>query len=135
MTAMLSGIRSRSSSEIILACKEVGCPWDPYPATVQDTDYRGQWWWYRKIRCLNCGSLKIEKYAVGDTRFANRIGKPKYDRPPGWYEPEFRFYWSAARELRADRGYLGSVEVPEAAPAPSGNGNGNVFDLRAGTGA
>lgn len=129
-TPMISGIKQRSSIEIILACKEMGCPWDPYPATVQDTDYRGYWHWYRKIRCLNCGSLKIEKYRVGDTRFENRIST-RYLRPAGWYAKELRLYWSRARQARADRGLLGSVEIPE--EAEEINANGRVINLRTGT--
>jgi hypothetical protein len=79
---------------------------------VQDTDRYGRWFWFRKIRCLNCGSLKIEKYAVGDTRFANRLSV-KRERPPGWYAPELRTYWSAARQARADHGLLGSIDTTQ----------------------
>ena len=123
-TPMLQGLRKRSSDEIILACKAGSCPWDPYPPTVQDMDYhRTGWFWWRKIRCLNCGSLKTEKYNVGDVYFENRLGKPKYDRPPGWYD--LKLYWSAARQELAKRGYTdtGSVAVPE---------DSNVIRLEAG---
>jgi hypothetical protein len=127
-TPMLQGLRKRSSEEIILACKAVGCPWDPYPPTVQDTDRLGRWWWFVKIRCLNCGSLKVEKYRVGDTLFKNRIGQPKYDRPPGWYE--IKAYWGHARTLRAERGQLGQIADLDLSVVES-NGNGNVVNLRA----
>lgn len=112
--------RQRSSDEIILGCKEVGCPWDPYPATVQEMDYyQTGWFWFRKIRCLNCGSIKIEKYAVGDTNFENRLTTPKYIRPPGWYDKSLRVYWGAARSARAQKGYLPMVEQPAEVEAAS----------------
>jgi hypothetical protein len=126
-TPMIGGNRKRSSDQIILACKAVGCPWDPYPPTVQDTDRLGRWWWYRRIRCLNCGSLKIEKFAVGDVDFANRIGAPKYDRPPDWYE--LKLYWHQARIEYARRGYVTQVEVPEEYDVTADD---NVISLRAG---
>ena len=107
----MKGNRQRSSDEIILGCKEFGCPWNPYPATVRDLDFRRTgWFWWRKIRCENCGSLKIEKYNEGDVYFENRLSV-KYDRPPGWYE--LPMYWSAARARRAELGYLGDVETED----------------------
>jgi hypothetical protein len=131
-TPMISGNRHRSSDQIILACKAGSCPWDPYPPTVQEMDYyRTGWFWFKKIRCLNCGSLKIEKYAVGDVHFENRLGKPKYDRPPGWYD--LKVYWGAARSELARRGYAGEVEVPEEydEAADDDDGGGNVVSLKA----
>ena len=109
----MRGNSKRSKDEIILACKEVGCPWDPYPSTVQEQDRFGRLWWYRYIKCMNCGSVKREKYPVGDVRFATRIGQPKYFRTPGWYAPELKIYWGHAREARADSGYLPPVEGVE----------------------
>lgn len=110
---MIAGNKQRSGDQIILACKAVGCPWDPYPPTIQRPDRFGHWFWFKQIRCLNCGSLKIEKYPVGDVYFENRIGKPKYDRPPGWYE--LKLYWSAARVELARRGYatVDTTTAPE----------------------
>ena len=108
----MRGNNQRGKDEIILACKEVGCPWDPYPATVQEMDRRRtRYFWFRKIRCLNCGSIKIEKYNVGDVDFENRLGQPKYVRPPGWYDARFRVYWSHARAERARLGYLSKPET------------------------
>jgi hypothetical protein len=124
-TPMISGNKKRSSDQIILACKAGSCPWDPYPPTIQRTDRLGNWWWFKQIRCLNCGSIKIEKYAVGDTLFRNRIGQPKYDRPPGWYD--LKLYWGAARVELASRGYSSEIEVPE-----EYEDDGNVITLRAG---
>ena len=37
----MRGNSKRSKDEIILACKEVGCPWDPYPAAEQRPYYWG----------------------------------------------------------------------------------------------
>ena len=105
----MKGNSKRSKDEIILGCKEVGCPWDPYPVTVQEQDYRGRLFWYRKIKCMNCGSVKVEKYPVGDVRYQSRISV-KYYRTPGWYEPDLKFYWGHAREARAQRGFLPEIE-------------------------
>jgi hypothetical protein len=123
-TPMIPGNKKRSTDYIILSCKAVGCPWDPYAPTIRAQDYyRTGWFWFKHIRCLNCGSIKIEKYNEGDIYFENRIGKPKYDRPPDWYE--LKFYWGAARAELARRGYT-TVSMTEGAD------DGNVIKLRAG---
>lgn len=100
--------RKKITEEIILACKEGGCPWDYRNAPLyRSQDRYGRTIWVRRVRCRDCGSLKFRKYEprlplVPITRSWD------YDRPPGWYD--IRVYWSKALDRRILRG---QIELPD----------------------
>jgi len=95
----------RSREEIILACKEGGCPWDyrNAPITVWRDKYGGTWW-LRSIRCRDCGSRKIRKYEPKWPLVPR--GSWKYERIPGWYDVEFKVYWQHATDERVRLGHI-----------------------------
>ena len=102
--------RKRSAEELILACKTVGCPWDPYPPIYVTTDRLNRRVWEARIRCPNCGSIKYERYRVGNLQ--QRIGRARYYRPEGWYDIELRFYWGKARQEQLKRGLIQVLDAP-----------------------
>jgi hypothetical protein len=100
----------RPLDDVILACKMVGCPWDPYPPIYVTQDRYGRRVWEGKIRCQNCGSVKYERYTPGD--ISQRVGSPRYHRPDGWYDVELRVYWGKARAERIKRGMITVADKP-----------------------
>ena len=96
--------RKKSAEELILGCKEMGCPWDPDAPIFQAQDRIGRIWWFRRIRCMRCGSTKIEKFHPQVP--LERVGSIRYERVPGWYDTELKFYWKKATAERAARGML-----------------------------
>lgn len=101
--------QKRSREDIILTCKEGGCPWDFRNAPFYEwQDRYGRKWWMRRVRCRDCGSTKFRKY---QPRLPlEPAGSWKYERTPGWYDAEFKFYWQNALEERLR---YGQIQLPE----------------------
>jgi len=101
----------RARDDIILACKEGGCPWDYRAAPIFEVkDKYGQRLWLRKVRCRDCGSVKFQRY---EPRLPLvKRGSWRYERPPGWYEADLKHYWQHATDERVARG---QVAVPPSA--------------------
>jgi len=96
--------RKKSAVELILGCKEMGCPWDPDAPIFEVQDKLGRRLWMRRIRCMRCGSTKVERF---HPRLPlERIGSIRYERVSGWYDADLKFYWRRATAERASRGML-----------------------------
>lgn len=96
--------RRKSAEELILGCKEMGCPWDPDAPIFEVQDKIGRKFWMRRIRCMRCGSTKVERF---HPRLPlERMGSIRYERVPGWYDQDLKFYWRNATAERQQRGYL-----------------------------
>jgi hypothetical protein len=84
------------SDDVMLACHELRCAWEPSPWYVAQDRFDRRIW-KRVMRCLRgCGSTRTDR--VRPNGLFEPVGKPIYGRPPGWND--FRGVWFSEAKRR-----------------------------------